>query len=100
MNAVAGGRRAAIGTGMLTGEVVTLRARRESDIPVLEAELHNDVATWVVADQRPWRPLPPGATESPYRVKNPGADPAVFSVEETASGELAGDALLWGVDVH
>lgn len=86
--------------GMLRGEVAALRARHESDIPILEAELHDDVATYARADNRPWRPLPPGSAGSPYRVTDPAADPAVFSVVELPSGELAGDALLWGVDPH
>lgn len=85
---------------MLHGEVAALRARRDSDIPLLESELHEDVLTWCRADNRPWRPLPPGSDASPYRVTDPAADPAVFSVVELAGGELAGDAMLWGVDPH
>src|ERR1700754_4037905 len=85
---------------MLRGELVALRARQESDIPVLEAELHDDVMTWSRGDSRPWRPLPLGSDASPYRIRDPLADPAVFSVVELSSDELAGDALLWGVDQH
>jgi RimJ/RimL family protein N-acetyltransferase len=85
---------------MLRGELVALRARQDSDIPVLEAELHDDVMTWSRGDSRPWRPLPQGSDASPYRIRDPLADPAVFSVVELASDELAGDALLWGVDQH
>jgi RimJ/RimL family protein N-acetyltransferase len=85
---------------MLRGERVLLRARQDDDVPVLEAELHGDVAGWSRADSRPWRPLPPGTADSPYRVTNWQSDPAVFSVVELASDELAGDALLWGVDQH
>ncbi len=85
---------------MLRGEKVALRARVDSDIPVLEAELHGDVATWSRSDSRPWRPLPPGSDASQYRVRDPLGDPAVFSVVDLASDELAGDALLWGVDQH
>ena len=85
---------------MLRGELVALRARQDSDIPVLEAELHEDVLTWSRADGRPWRPLPPGSDDSPFRVTDPRADPAVFSVVELASDELAGDAVLWDVDPH
>ena len=69
---------------MLRGELVALRARQDSDIPVLEAELHDDVVTWSRGDSRPWRPLPVGSDVSPYRIRDP----------------LAGDALLWGVDQH
>ncbi|HEY2523261.1 MAG TPA: GNAT family protein [Streptosporangiaceae bacterium] len=85
---------------MLCGEKVLLRARQDSDIPVLEAELYGDVLTRSRGDSRPWRPLPPGSADSPYRVTNWRSDPAVFSVVELASEELAGDALLWGVDDH
>jgi len=85
---------------MLSGEVAALRARLESDIAVLEAELHADVATYSRSDSRPWRPVPPGSAESPFRITDPHADPARFSVVEMADGELAGDAVLWGVDTH
>lgn len=85
---------------MLRGEVAGLRARHESDIPILEEELYNDVETRSRADTRPWRPIPPGAPSSPFRVADPENDPAVFSVVELATGELAGGAVLWGVDQH
>ena len=85
---------------MLTGEVVALRARMDSDIAVLEAELYDDVALRSRSDMRPWRPVPPGSAESAFRVTDPHADPADFSVVELASGELAGAAVLWGVDPH
>jgi RimJ/RimL family protein N-acetyltransferase len=85
---------------MLRGELVALRARQDSDVPILETELHDDVLAWSRGDNRPWRPLPPGSDVSPYRVRDALADPAVFSVVELASDELAGDALLWGVDQH
>lgn len=85
---------------MLTGEVVALRARIDSDMAVFEAELYDDVALRSSSDMRPWRPVPPGSPASPYRVTDPQTDPAYFSVVELASGELAGEALLWGVDNH
>ncbi|HEX3389686.1 MAG TPA: GNAT family protein [Streptosporangiaceae bacterium] len=84
---------------MLRGEVAGLRARDDSDVPVLHAELHDDVATWVTADSRPWRPIPASA-ESPFRAAGPRDDSAIFSVVQLATGDLAGQALLWGVDVH
>jgi len=85
---------------MLKGEVVALRARLDSDITVLEHELLDDVATRSRSDHRPWRPVPPGSPESPFRVTDPHADPVAFSVVELAGGELAGAATLWGVDTH
>ena len=85
---------------MLRGEKVLLRARQDSDIPVLEAELYGDVLTQSRGDNRPWRPLPPGSDDSPYKVTDWRSDPAVFSVIELTSQELAGNALLWGVDQH
>ncbi len=85
---------------MLRGEVAGLRARQESDIPVLEDELYNDIETRSMADPRPWRPIPPGSPSSPFRVADPADDPAAFSVVELATGELAGGAVLWGVDPH
>lgn len=85
---------------MLRGELTGLRARHEDDIAVLEAELHDDVETRVRADSRPWRPLPPGSAASPYRPDSDAADRTCFSVVELATGELAGEALLWGIDQH
>jgi RimJ/RimL family protein N-acetyltransferase len=85
---------------MLRGELTGLRARHEDDIAVLEAELYEDVETWVRADSRPWRPVPPGAAESQYRVDAEATHHARFSVVELATGELAGEAVLWGIDQH
>jgi RimJ/RimL family protein N-acetyltransferase len=83
---------------MLRGEVAGLRARQESDIPVLHAHLHDDVATRVRTDSRPWYPVPPGS--SPYQVTGQDGRVAVFSVVYLADNELAGDALLWDIDQH
>lgn len=84
---------------MLRGEMTGLRARHDSDIPILHAELYNDVATRVRADSRPWYPIPPGSG-SPYQVSGPDDHAACFSVVELATGELAGEALLWDIDLH
>ena len=84
---------------MLRGEKTGLRARHDSDIPILHAELYDDVATRIRADSRPWQPIPPGSA-SPYRVSGPDDHVAPFSVVELATGDLAGEALLWGIDLH
>ena len=84
---------------MLRAGQVGLRARDEADIAVLHAELYEDIATRVQADSRPWRPIPANAA-SPYAVSEPRDDHAVFSVVELAGGELAGEALLWAIDLH
>jgi RimJ/RimL family protein N-acetyltransferase len=85
---------------MLRGELAGLRARLDSDVPVLHAELYDDVATRMRADSRPWQPVPPGSPASPYAVTGPSDDAAVFSVVRLTTGELAGEALLWGIDTH
>jgi RimJ/RimL family protein N-acetyltransferase len=85
---------------MLRGEVAGLRAREDSDVPILHAELYDDVTTRVRADSRPWRPIPADAAGSPYRVEGRDQDSAAFSVVHLASGELAGEALVWGIDRH
>ncbi|MEV7122966.1 GNAT family N-acetyltransferase [Kitasatospora griseola] len=82
---------------MLIGEKVLLRARRESDVAVLHEELYEDVAMRTRTDGRPWRPLPVEA--SPFRPTG-AEEPAVFSAVERAGGELAGAAVLWGVNTH
>jgi RimJ/RimL family protein N-acetyltransferase len=85
---------------MLRGEKVGLRARHEADISILQSELYDDVATRSRADSRPWRPISPGSPASPYAVADPSDDDAVFSVVEFTGDELAGEALLWGIDLH
>jgi RimJ/RimL family protein N-acetyltransferase len=85
---------------MLRGDQVGLRARHETDVPILQAELYDDVATRSRADSRPWQPIAPGSAASPYAVRDPSADAACFSVVLLADRELAGEALLWGIDTH
>ena len=95
---------------MLRAGKVGLRARDEADVAVLHAELYEDIATYMVADSRPWRPVPASSPASPYAIGEPGDDLALFSVvelapdeltrAEPASGELAGAALLWAIDLH
>jgi RimJ/RimL family protein N-acetyltransferase len=90
---------------MVRGELTGLRARLPADVDILHAELYNDVETRVRADNRPWLPLPSGPA-SPYWVAGQAgeasraADAATFSVVELATGELAGEALLWAIDRH
>jgi RimJ/RimL family protein N-acetyltransferase len=84
---------------MLRAGKVGLRAREEADVAILHAELYEDVATRSQADSRPWRPIPPGPA-SPYAITGPRDDQACFSVVELDGGELAGDALLWAIDLH
>jgi RimJ/RimL family protein N-acetyltransferase len=85
---------------MLRAGKVGLRARDEADVAILHAELYEDIATRVRADSRPWLPIPAGSAASPYAVGEPRDDVAVFSVVELADGELAGEALLWAIDLH
>jgi RimJ/RimL family protein N-acetyltransferase len=85
---------------MLRGEVAGLRARQDGDVPVLQAELYDDVDTRMRADSRPWRPIAAGSAASPYRVSGDEESAAVFSVVRLGTDELAGDALLWGIDLH
>jgi RimJ/RimL family protein N-acetyltransferase len=85
---------------MLRGNKVGLRARHETDIPILQSELYDDVATRSRSDSRPWRPISPGSAASPYAVADPTDDDALFSVVELTGDELVGEALLWGIDPH
>jgi RimJ/RimL family protein N-acetyltransferase len=82
---------------MLSGNRVVLRARRDSDVPVLHAALYDDVATQLLASGQPWRPVP--LDHSPFR---PGQDEdrAVFTVADASGDNPLGSALLWGVDSH
>src|SRR5437764_4754338 len=82
---------------MMSGALTGLRAREPDDVPVLHHDLYDDVSTRVFADTRPWRPLAAGS--SPYAATTTD-DSDIFSVVELASGELAGEALLWQIDMH
>jgi RimJ/RimL family protein N-acetyltransferase len=84
----------------LTGTLIRLRARHEADVPILDAELYDDVPTEVRGSRRPWRPISPGATASINRVTEPTDEAAPFSVVTLADDTLAGEASLWGVDTH
>jgi hypothetical protein len=85
---------------MLRGSRVGLPARHATDTAVPHAEIYDDVATRSRADSRAWRPIPPDSSASPYRVAGPAEDAACFSVVELDREDLAGDALLRGIDVH
>ncbi len=84
---------------MLRGTKVGLRPRHPDDVAVLHAALHDDPSVRVRTDTRPWQPL--NADQSPFAVKEPKDDLAVFSVVELTPDEpLAGAAVLWGIDQH
>ena len=83
----------------LRAEHVALRSRHPSDIPILHAELYNDITTRLQADSRPWRPIPPDPSLSPYAAPDQD-EAAFFSVVTAQEEELAGEALLWGIDLH
>ena len=85
---------------MLRTGKVGLRAREEADVAVLHTELYEDIVTHMRADSRPWRPIPAGSSASPYAISEPRDDLACFSAVELATGELAGEALLWAIDLH
>ncbi|MEU3603017.1 GNAT family protein [Streptomyces sp. NPDC006798] len=85
---------------MLKGAKVGLRARHEEDIPVLLAELYNDVVNGSRSEGSPWRPLVPG-TKDPRLVGDDSDDKCVrFSVVELEGGNLVGTATFWGIDTH
>jgi RimJ/RimL family protein N-acetyltransferase len=85
---------------MLRGKRICLRARQPADVPILENELYNDVATRSRADFRAWRPLSPGLATSRYAITEPSDDFAAFSVVTLDSDELAGESVLWNIDRH
>ncbi|WP_328439183.1 GNAT family N-acetyltransferase [Streptomyces sp. NBC_00444] len=85
---------------MLIGSKVGLRARHEDDVPILQAELADDVANATRATNRPWRPITPGSTESPFTVDDKEQGHVPFSVVELEGDTLIGTATLWGIDTH
>jgi len=86
---------------MLRGEKVALRARTDSDVPVLHAELYDDVITRSRTDSRPWRPIPSDSAAAPFHISDPSDEFAPFSIVELSESDaLAGAAVLWGIDQH
>ena len=85
---------------MLTGRTVALRARVESDMPILHSGFHEDVLGHSDADHRAWRPLPPTAELSPYRVRELSEREAAFTVVSVLDDRVVGDAGLWDIDTH
>ncbi|MFD5886625.1 GNAT family N-acetyltransferase [Streptomyces sp. NPDC060334] len=86
---------------MITGQLAGLRARHPDDVATLHAGLYEDVPNHSRSDSRPWRPLTLASGHSLYEPDGPSDDgKAAFSVVDLATGELAGEALLWGIDPH
>jgi RimJ/RimL family protein N-acetyltransferase len=87
---------------MLRGELTVLRARRADDARILHADLYEDPEAWVRSDTRPWVPVAFGAGSPYWPSDEPPAasDTAVFAVAELATGDLAGEAMVWGIDLH
>jgi RimJ/RimL family protein N-acetyltransferase len=86
---------------MLRGKRVGLRAIAEGDLPALLA-IRSDVETAMAASGGPWRPMSLAESTAALakREAEPPSDKVYFAVEELATGELAGDAQLWGIDTH
>ncbi|MDT0318231.1 GNAT family N-acetyltransferase [Streptomyces millisiae] len=85
---------------MLRGKKVGLRARHEDDIPILRAELYDDVVNGSRAEGRPWRPITPGSNDSRLVVDDTVESNVPFSVVELEGDTLVGTANLWGIDNH
>jgi RimJ/RimL family protein N-acetyltransferase len=85
---------------MLRGNTVGLRARHEDDIPILRAELYDDVVNAARAEGGPWRPITPGSKDPRLVVDDNNQGLVQFSVVELDGGSLVGTATLWGIDNH
>lgn len=85
---------------MLMGSKVGLRARHEDDIPILQAELYDDVVNASRAQGHPWRPITPGSKDSQFVVDDKEQRHVQFSVVELDDGTLVGTASLWNIDNH
>ncbi|MFF7358537.1 GNAT family N-acetyltransferase [Streptomyces filipinensis] len=85
---------------MLRGTKVALRARHEDDIPILRAELYDDVVNSSRADGRPWRPISSSSKDPRLVVDDTEQGHVPFSVVELDGGTLVGTATLWGIDNH
>lgn len=85
---------------MLRGSKVGLRARHEEDIPILRAELYDDVVNSSRAESGPWRPIAPGSKDPRLVVDDTKEGSVKFSVVALEGDTLVGTAALWGIDNH
>ncbi|MEU3457830.1 GNAT family protein [Micromonospora sp. NPDC006766] len=85
---------------MLRGGKVGLRARYEDDIPILRAELYDDVVNSSRSEGQPWRPITPGSNDPRLVVDDKDQRNVAFSVVELDGDALVGIASLWGIDTH
>ncbi|WP_419999418.1 GNAT family N-acetyltransferase [Streptomyces boninensis] len=85
---------------MLRGAKIGLRARHEDDIPILRAELYDDVVNSARAEGAPWRPMTPGSKDPRLVVDDKEQGRVPFSVVELEGGTLVGTATLWDIDTH
>ncbi|MFE1404046.1 GNAT family N-acetyltransferase [Streptomyces sp. NPDC058770] len=85
---------------MLKGSKIGLRARHDDDIPILRAELYDDVVNSSRSESQPWRPITPGSTDPRLVVDDKDQRQVPFSVVELDGGTLVGAATLWGIDNH
>jgi RimJ/RimL family protein N-acetyltransferase len=83
---------------MLRGERIGLRARIEADVPILNAELYDDITTANRTFPQPWHPISP-TPDAPFAVLPPSDAGHRFSVVELATNDLLGYASLWGIDL-
>ena len=77
-----------------------LRARHEDDIPILRAELYDDVVNSSRAEGGPWRPITPGSKDPRLVADDSEQGHVPFSVVELDGGSLIGTATLWDIDNH
>ncbi|GAA3599507.1 GNAT family protein [Kineosporia mesophila] len=83
------------------GDKAGLRARRASDALILHNELHHDPIDRSRASGRAWAPIAAdNPDDSPFAPLKPDSPHVVFSIIDLATGELAGDVGLWGIDLH
>ncbi|MGH8878379.1 MAG: GNAT family N-acetyltransferase [Stackebrandtia sp.] len=85
---------------MLRGSKVGLRARHQDDVPVLRAELYDDVVNAARAEGGPWRPLTPESKDPRLVVDESRQELVQFSVVDLHGGTLIGTAVLANIDNH
>jgi len=84
---------------MLHGTRIVLRARKETDVAVLDAQLMSNVETYSRARGGAWRPLPLGGA-SEFASREPNDHVAHFTIADRSTDEVLGATLLWQIDLH
>lgn len=93
----------------MRGKLICLRAKRRADVEALHGPLRSDPELWMLTDTDPWTPQTLEAalatfdkrqTEEQHRFVDFAVEALVDAGGAITTGQVVGQACLWGVDQH